>query len=175
VVDQAGRNCSAPPAITTPRVLIAAVAVALLVFLPACSSSSIPATAPTSSTTTQANSATSTTSPATVPEQNPAQVAACTADSQSVETALVAYMAEHGAYPPPPAPWSAATYASNFAPLTAASDGGPFLKSAPDAKFYVVAFDDAGHVWVAPPGAFGPYNKGQDFSLQPNICEAAVG
>jgi hypothetical protein len=150
--------------IATAALLIGAIA--LLAFVPACSSSSMPATSASS---------TSTSSPVTVPEQNPAELAACAADSQSVETALAAYMAEHGTYPTPPAPWSAATYASNFAPLTAASDGGPFLKSAPDAKFYVVAYDDAGHVWVAPPGSFGPYNKGQDFALQPNICEAAVG
>ena len=32
-----------------------------------------------------------------------------------------------GAYPSPPAAWSAATYAANYEPLTAASGGGPFL------------------------------------------------
>jgi len=83
-------------------------------------------------------------------------------------------MAEKGAYPSPPAPWSAATYAANFTPLTAASDGGPFLRSAPGTSFYVIAYDSAGHVWVAPPGSYGTYNKGQDFALQPNVCDAAV-
>ena len=56
-----------------------------------------------------------------------------------------------------------------------ATDGGPFLRGAPGTKFYVIEYDSAGHVWVAPPGVFGPYNKGQDFALQPNICDAAVG
>ena len=147
-------------------------AVALLAFIPACSSSSTPAAV---STTSSSSSTTSTTSSATVPHQNPAEEAACVADGQSLETALAAYMAEHGAYPTPPAPWSAATYAANFAPLTAASGGGPFLHSAPDTKFYVIAYDSAGHVWIAPPGSYGPYNKGQDLALQPDICDAAVG
>jgi hypothetical protein len=152
------------------------VAVTLLVFIPACSSSSTKSIPSTSGPTTGASaSATSTTSPVTLPEQNPAELAACAADSQSVETALAAYMAEHGTYPIPAAPWSAGTYATNFAPLTAASDGGPFLHSAPDVRFYVVAYDEAGHVWVTPPGSFGPYNKGEDYALQPNICLAAVG
>ena len=84
-------------------------------------------------------------------------------------------MAEKGAYPSPPAAWSAATYAANYQPLTAASDGGPFLKSPPGTKFYVIEYDSAGHVWIAPPGAYGPYDKGQDFALDPNICDAAVG
>ncbi len=77
--------------------------------------------------------------------------------------------------PPLRAAWSAATYAGNFEPLTAASGGGPFLPSPPGTKYYVIEYDSAGHVWVAPPGAYGPYNKGQDFAADPNICDAAVG
>ena len=84
-------------------------------------------------------------------------------------------MAEKGAYPSPPAPWSAATYAGNYQPLTAASGGGPFLKSPPGTKYYVIEYDSAGHVWIAPPGAYGPYDKGQDFAADPDICDAAVG
>jgi hypothetical protein len=146
---------------------------ALFAMVPACDSS--PTTPDAASTSASSSSTTATTTAATLPDQNPAELAACAAESQSVETALAAYLAEHGAYPSPPAPWSAATYASNFAPLTVASDGGPFLRSVPGVKSYVVAYDSAGHVWVAPPGSFGPYNKGQDFALQPNICDAAVG
>ena len=147
-------------------------AVALFAVVPACGSS---AHAPTAvATTSTTASATSTTSSVTLPQQNPAELAACVADAQSVETALAASMAEKGAYPSPPAPWSAATYAANFTPLTAASDGGPFLPSAPGTRFYVIEYDSAGHVWVAPPGSYGPYDKGQDFALQPDICDAAV-
>ena len=160
------------PAVTAGLLVGAAT---LLAVIPACSSSpttpaSVAATSSTSSTAT-----TATTTAVTLPQQNPAEEAACVADGQSLETALAAYLAENGAYPTPPAPWSAATYASNFAPLTAASDGGPFLHSAPDTRFYVIAYDSAGHVWIAPPGGYGPYNKGQDLALQPDICDAAVG
>jgi hypothetical protein len=148
-------------------------ALSILVFLPACGSASSPAALPTS--TTSAVASTSTTSSVTLPEQNPAETASCVADAQSVETALAAYLALRGTYPTPPAPWSAATYAANFAPLTAASDGGPFLHGAPGSSFYVIAYDSAGHVWVAPPGSYDTYDKGQDFALQPDICDAAVG
>src|ERR1700727_1869858 len=88
-------------------------AVALLAVVPACSSSTTPAAVSTSSST-------STTSAATVPNQNPAEIAACTADAKTVEVALDAYMAEKGAFPSPPAPWSAATYVANYQPLTSA-------------------------------------------------------
>lgn len=150
-------------------------AAALLAVIPACSSPSEDALPPTSSSPTSSSIATSTTSPVTVPEQNPAELAACAADAQSVETALATFMVGKGSYPSPPAPWSAASYVANFGPLTSATDGGPFLRSAPGTKFYVIEYDAAGHVWVAPPGVFGPYNKGQDFALQPDICDAAVG
>ena len=84
-------------------------------------------------------------------------------------------MAEHGAYPSPPAPWSAASYAADYQPLTSASVGGPFLKTPPGTRFYVIEYDSSGNVWIAPPGVYGPYNVGQDFARQPNICEAAIG
>jgi hypothetical protein len=118
---------------------------------------------------------TSTTSAATLPEEDPAEIAACVADAKTLVVALDAYMAEKGTYPSPPAPWSAATYAANYQPLTAVSNGGPFLPSDPGTGFYVIEYDSAGHIWIAPPGAYGPYDKGQDFSADPNICDAAVG
>ena len=83
-------------------------------------------------------------------------------------------MALHGAYPSP-SPWSAASYAANYQPLTASTGGGPFIADPPPTTSYVIEFDSAGHVWVAPPGAYGPYNKGQDFDLVPEICDVAVG
>jgi hypothetical protein len=150
--------------VVTAGVLLGAITIFAVV--PACSTSpSTPAVVATSSTTSSVN----------LPEQNPAEIATCVADVQTVQMALAASMALKGVYPTPPAPWSAATYAANFAPLTAASDGGPFLQSAPGTRFYVIEYDSAGQVWVAPPGSYGTYNKGQDFALQPNICLAAVG
>jgi hypothetical protein len=166
VVHQAIASRRRRPVVT---VGLLAGAAALCAVIPACSSSPSTPSSAASSTTT------STTTSATVPEQNPAEIAACVADAQTLQTALAAYMAVHGSYPTPPAPWSAATYVANFAPLTAASGGGPFLHGAPGTTFYVIAYDSAGHVWIAPPGAFGPYDKGQDFALQPDICDAAVG
>jgi hypothetical protein len=140
---------------------------AVVAVVPACSASTTPAAAPTSSTT-------STTTSVTLPDQNPAELAACVADARSLQTALTAYMAEKGAYPAPPAPWSAAAYAANFQPLTATGGGGPFLAAAPGTKFYVIEYDSAGQVWIAPPGSYGPYDKGQDIALSPNACDAAV-
>lgn len=110
-----------------------------------------------------------------MPDQSPAQIAACTANAKVVEVGLQAYMAIKGAYPSPPSPWSAATYAANYEPLTAASEGGPFIPKAPPTTSYVIEYDSAGHVWVAPPGAYGPYDRGQDIDAVPAICDAAVG
>ena len=97
------------------------------------------------------------------------------ADAKSLEVALKAFQALHGTFPSPPAPWSAATYAANYGPLTAPGDGGPFMATPPKTSSYVIEYDAAGHVWVAPPGAYGPYNKGQDIDLSPDVCVAAVG
>jgi hypothetical protein len=168
VVEQHRTSSSGNHSLVTAALLIGAIA--LLAFVPACSSSSTPAATATSASTT-----TSTTSSVVLPEQDPAELATCVSDAQTLSEALDAYMAAHGAYPSPPAAWSAATYAANYQPLTAASGGGPFLPGPPATRFYVIEYDSAGHVWIAPPGAYGPYNKGQDFALDPNICDAAVG
>jgi hypothetical protein len=146
--------------------------VALLALFPACSSSSAPDAV---ATTTTASSVTATSSPpVTVPDQNPTQIAACSATAKVVQTALAAYQAEKGSYPTP-APWSAATYASNYEMLTTSGGSGPFIAEAPPTSSYIIAFDAAGHVWVAPPGAYGPYSAGQDIDTHPDICDAAVG
>ena len=60
-------------------------------------------------------------------------------------------------------------------PLTSASGGGPFIPKTPPTTSYVIEYDSAGHVWVAPPGSYGPYDTGQDFDAVPDICDAAVG
>ncbi len=150
---------------------IVAGVVSLLAAVPACSSSSTPTSAPVSTSTT-----TSTSPPVTFQQGSAAQVAACQTDAQSLETALSAYMAENGAYPSPPSPWSAATYVANFAPLTsAAAVGGPYMAKAPATTAYVIEYDSAGHLWVAPPGSYGAtYNPGQSFEANADICLAAV-
>jgi hypothetical protein len=156
------------------RSLIAAGCVlVVLAVVPACSSS--PSTHTTSSTSSVAVNTTTSVASATLPDQSPAALAACAADAKSVEVALEAYMAEHGAYPSPPGPWSAATYVTNYEPLTASSGGGPFLHIAPGTTSYVIEYDAAGHIWIAPPGQYPTvYNPGQDFDLHPGICLAAV-
>ena len=142
--------------------------VALLSIVPACSSPSNPTTA---STSTSGPTTTSTTTAVTVPHQSPAQVAACQADAQSLSVAIEAYMAQKGAFPMPPSPWSAATYVANFAPLIP-----QYMRSRLATTSYVIEYDSSGHVWVAPPGSYGAtYNPGQDFSTNPNVCLAAVG
>jgi hypothetical protein len=85
-----------------------------------------------------------------------AAVAACRSDVTDVQTALAAYQATNGSYPTPPAGWSAASYPTNFAPLTSATPPGPFLKMPPGDNEYVILWDSAGHIWVEPPGTFTP-------------------
>jgi hypothetical protein len=163
---QVGQQQARLPQRGTPLSFAAAgILLVLVAGVPACSASSAP-TAVSTSTTSAA---------ATLPQEGSAEIAACVADAKTLETALNAYMAEKGAYPSPPAPWSAATYAGNYQPLTAVSDGGPILPSVPGTAFYVIEYDSAGHIWISPPGAYGPYDKGQDFNADPNICDAAVG
>jgi len=150
-------------------------AVTLLAVVPACSSTSTPTTSSTpTSTSRPAATSTSTTSSVAFPEGSAAEVAACQADAQTLETALEAYMVQKGSFPSP-APWSAATYAANFEPLTAAGGGGPYLPRPPGTKFYVIEYDSSGHVWVAPPGSYGAtYNPGQSFGASTDVCLAAV-
>jgi hypothetical protein len=83
-----------------------------------------------------------------------AEVAACRSDVMDVQTALAAYQATNGSYPTPPAGWSAASYPTNFGPLTNAPPPGPFLKMPPGDNHYVIMWDSSGHVWVEAPGSF---------------------
>jgi hypothetical protein len=111
-----------------------------------------------------------------IQQASAAQVAACESDAKVVEVALAAYQAQKGAYPSPSAPWSAATYAGNYAPLTSAVSGGPYLDGRDlSTAHFVVEYDASGHVWVAPPGAYDAYNHGQDIDANPDVCLAAVG
>jgi hypothetical protein len=144
----------------------------LLSTLPACSSPS----ASTSGSTTSTSTSTSMPSSVSLPQVSAAEIAACQADARTLETALGAYDARNGAYPSPASAWSAADYAANFEQLTSAANGGPYLPNPPATKFYVIEYDSAGHVWIAPPGSYSTsYNPGQSFDANPNICIAAVG
>ena len=80
-------------------------------------------------------------------------------------------MVQKGAFPSPPSPWGAAAYAANFAPLIP-----EYLPSPPATTSYVIEYDSAGHVWVAPPGSYGAtYNPGQSFDANPDVCQVASG
>lgn len=99
----------------------------------------------------------------------------CQADVRSVEVAVTAYDAEKGTNPAPPVPWSAATYASDYGPLTSGADGGPYLHVPPDTTDYVIEYDSSGHVWVAPPGTFeSSFELNQGFDTNPSACAEAV-
>ncbi len=149
-----------------------AIVVGLLVLLavvPACSSASTPTAASTSTST-------STTTEVTLPQASSASVAACESDARTLEAALDAYMAEKGSYPSPPSPWSATTYVANFGPLISAAGGeGPYLSMPPPTTLYVIEYDSSGHVWIAPPGAYGAaYDPAQSVGTSASVCLAAV-
>jgi hypothetical protein len=99
-----------------------------------------------------------------------AEVAACRSDVLDVQTALAAYQASNGSYPTPPAAWTAASYPTNFAPLTNAPAPGPFLKMPPGDNHYVILWDSSGHIWVEPPGTFSrSYDAANNFT-NPSTC-----
>ena len=102
-------------------------------------------------------------------------VASCQSDAKSVQTALQAYRAQNGSYPPLLAPWSAASYTTNYATLTTTGiHGGPWLRSAPSTSNYVIEYDSSGHVWVEGIGTYDPvYDPLGDFALHPDACSVA--
>lgn len=92
-----------------------------------------------------------------------AEVAACRSDVSDLQTALAAYQASNGSYPTPPAIWTAASYPTNFGPLTNAVPPGPFLKMPPGDNHYVILWDSSGRIWVEAPGTFTPtYDAAND-------------
>jgi hypothetical protein len=99
-----------------------------------------------------------------------AVVAACRSDVLDVQTALAAYQASNGSYPSPPAGWSAASYPTNFGPLTNAPAPGPFLKMPPGDNHYVIMWDSSGHIWVEGPGTFSPTYDGAHDGTNPTTC-----
>jgi hypothetical protein len=102
-------------------------------------------------------------------------VASCQADAKSLETALAAYRAQNGHYPPIFAPWSSTTYATNYSSLTQANThGGPWLKQPPGTGNYVIEFDSNGHVWVNVFDDYSGYSPASDFSSNALACNVAI-
>ena len=123
--------------------------------------STVPAHAGTTSATSHGQPATTSAGASGTPSA--ADVAACRSDVSDVEAALGAYQVTTGSPPTPPAAWTAASYPTNFAPLTNAPPPGPFLKMPPGDNHYVILWDSAGHIWVEPPGTFTPtYDAAND-------------
>ena len=103
-----------------------------------------------------------------------AAVGLCRADALSVQTAVQAYQAQNGSYPPVLAPWGASTYVTNYATLTSSSsNGGPWLKVAPATSSYVVEFDSTGDVWVDGVGDYSGYTRAHDLNSDSNVCTVA--
>jgi hypothetical protein len=99
----------------------------------------------------------------------------CQADLRTVAIALTAYRMYEGAYPTPPKVWSASTYKANYADLTSGAKGGPWLRTAPSTDAYVIKYDTAGNVWVAPPGTYQTaYDPSQGLGSDSNACHVAV-
>jgi hypothetical protein len=147
-------------------VIIGSIVVSLT--LPSTKTTTTTTTTPTSATS-NAQSTTTTVASALGPAAA-AEVAACRSDVLDVQTALAAYQASNGSYPTPPAAWTAASYPTNFAPLTNAPAPGPFLKMPPGDNHYVILWDSSGHIWVEPPGTFSrTYDAANDFT-NPSTC-----
>jgi hypothetical protein len=99
----------------------------------------------------------------------------CQADLRTVAIALTAYRMYEGSYPIPPKAWSASTYKANYADLTSGVKGGPWLRTAPSTDAYVIKYDAAGNVWVAPPGTYhAAYDSSQGLGADSNACHVAV-
>ncbi len=124
--------------------------------LGACTSSRTSATnGPSSTTSTRSTAPTTSTGPgASLPGTDIAVFAECQNDYRVVVTAVTAYQALNGTPPSPPAPWSAAAFEQDYAPLTGSAKGGPFMQSAPRTTHYVIQYDSSGHVWIEPPGQY---------------------
>ena len=114
------------------------------------------------------------------------KVAACQADAKSLETALEAYHAQVGSYPPNVANGAPATSAyytgvtgTTTVPLGTGSETvGPWLRQAPGTAYYQILWNSTGQVYVV--GSTAPSNSaesaGNDFDLtQGNVCSTAVG
>lgn len=81
-------------------------------------------------------------------ESTAAVIASCNADAKSVETAVEAYHAQVGKYPP----------TLDVLTQTARLDGqalGPWLKEVPSSTHYTILVSPGGSVYVYPPNSAG--------------------
>jgi hypothetical protein len=150
-------------------VVVVIIAIAVALSLP---SNDTTTTTTTPSTVAAPGGAQSTTTTTASPAGTgaAAAVAACRSDVSALSTALAAYQATNGSYPTPPADWTAATYATNFAPLTDATPPGPFLKMPPADTKYVILWDRTGRIWVEAPGTFTPTYDPTNDGNDPSSC-----
>jgi hypothetical protein len=158
-------------------VVLLIVAIVVSVTLPSntTTNDTVASSVPTHGGTTSATSQVATTTTAGLSvTQSAADAAACRSDVSDVQAALAAYQATNGSYPTPPAGWSAASYPTNFAPLTNAPPPGPFLKMPPGDNRYVILWDSAGHIWVEPPGTFSPTYDAAHDAANPSTCAQVV-
>jgi hypothetical protein len=93
-----------------------------------------------------------------------AVIASCQADAKSTETALEAYEAQVGSYPPADA-WNDLTTAQRgpSGPL------GPWLKAEPTSAHYVINFDGNGDVSVDKVGV-PTYQAADNIDTRPDVC-----
>jgi hypothetical protein len=157
-------------------VVLLIVAIVVSVTLPSntTTNDTVASSVPTHGGTTSATSQVTTTTAGLSVTQSAADVAACRSDVSDVQAALAAYQATNGSYPTPPAGWSAASYPTNFAPLTNAPPPGPFLKMPPGDNRYVILWDATGHIWVEPPGTFSPTYDAANDAANPSTCTRVV-
>jgi hypothetical protein len=156
--------------------LVVLLIVAVVVSLTLPSTPSTTTTTTTAGATVGSNQAisplrTTTTTSAGSSVPSAAEVAACQSDALALSTALAAYQATRGSFPTPPAPWSAATYPTNFSPLTGAAAPGPFLKMPPSDNHYVLEYDASGHVWAESPGTFDAAYDANNDTTTPAACQ----
>jgi len=110
------------------------------------------------------NPGTTTTTSATA--VSAAVIASCEADAKSTETALEAYEAQIGTYPPADA-WNDLT-TSQTGP---SGPVGPWLKAEPTSTHYVINFDGNGDVSVDKVGV-PTYQAADNIDTSPEVCTA---
>ena len=151
-------------------VVLLIVAIIVSVTLPSNTTTNDTIASTTTPSTSVGQPGTTTTTAGASGTASAAEVAACRSDVSDVQAALGAYQATNGSYPIPPAGWTAASYPTNFVPLTNAPAPGPFLKMPPGDNHYVILWDSSGHIWVEPPGSFVPAYDATNDGTNPSTC-----
>ena len=96
-----------------------------------------------------------------------AVAASCNADAKSVETAVESYHAQTTSFP------TAMTDLLTSSVLTinnVTTTVGPWLRAAPSSTHYIIAIDNAGVVYAAPPTASPPTQGIYNYDTHPDIC-----